>query len=153
MRPRSTCQVAVALRVSQILIHPVVRAHSLSNTMSTPPGQRRPYLGNHTLHHLASSPAFATGRTASPPARPSSATFAAHHGRSSSGSSSMLLSTMKPAASLSNVRLLDNSPSLIHATPSVVKTRMGTVLSRGCILKTDHYPTGKFSNYLQPFAA
>ncbi|KAG9104343.1 hypothetical protein FRC06_003389 [Ceratobasidium sp. 370] len=55
----------------------------------------------------------------------------------------MLLSSTRPVSNNSNVRLLDNSPSLIRATASVVKTRTGTVLSRGCILKTDHYPTGR----------
>ncbi|KAG9102429.1 hypothetical protein FS749_000019 [Ceratobasidium sp. UAMH 11750] len=112
--------------------------------MSTPPGQRRPYLGNHALHHLSSNPAFArVGRNASPPARSASATFSPYHGRASSGSGSMLLGSTRPVPNHSNVRLLDNSPSLIRATASVVKTRAGTVLSRGCILKTDHYPTGR----------
>ncbi|QRV75009.1 paladin [Ceratobasidium sp. AG-Ba] len=110
--------------------------------MSTPPGQRRPFLGHHVLHHLSSNPAFAPGRNASPPARPASASFAPHHARASSGSGSMLLSASRPTPN-PNVRLLDNSPELIRATASVVKTRAGTVLSRGCILKTDHYPTGR----------
>ncbi|KAG8748240.1 hypothetical protein FRC10_007629 [Ceratobasidium sp. 414] len=111
--------------------------------MSTPPGQRRPYLGHHVLHHLSSNPAFAVGRNASPPARPVPATSSPHHGRAASGSGSMLLSSTRPVSNNSNVRLLDNSPTLIRATASVVKTRTGTVLSRGCILKTDHYPTGR----------
>ncbi|KZT41862.1 hypothetical protein SISSUDRAFT_1069720 [Sistotremastrum suecicum HHB10207 ss-3] len=32
---------------------------------------------------------------------------------------------------------------LVRAAPSVVKTRSGSVLSRGFILKTDHYPSGR----------
>ncbi|KAA1467713.1 hypothetical protein DENSPDRAFT_832824 [Dentipellis sp. KUC8613] len=34
-------------------------------------------------------------------------------------------------------------PQLQRAGPSVVKTRTGSVLSRGFILKTDHYPSGR----------
>ncbi|KAG8783281.1 hypothetical protein FRC12_019885 [Ceratobasidium sp. 428] len=133
----------VAVRGEPGVYYSLAPDHDLDHVMSTPPGQRRPYLGNHALHHLASSPAFAAGRNASPPARPASATFSPHHGRASSGSGSMLLSSMRPIPNNSNMRLLDNSPSLIRATASVVKTRSGTVLSRGCILKTDHYPTGR----------
>ncbi|CAE6515835.1 unnamed protein product [Rhizoctonia solani] len=116
--------------------------------MSTPPGQRRPYLGpggNAHLHHLASSPAFAGGRNrnASPPARPASTLAGSGHGRTSSASGALLLGSRKPASPALDAGLLDNSPTLIRATATVVKTRNGTVLSRGCILKTDHYPTGR----------
>lgn len=38
---------------------------------------------------------------------------------------------------------LDITPSLQKATHSVVKARNGSVLSRGSILKTDHYPSGE----------
>jgi hypothetical protein len=38
---------------------------------------------------------------------------------------------------------LDITPSLQKATHSVVKARNGNVLSRGSILKTDHYPSGE----------
>lgn len=38
---------------------------------------------------------------------------------------------------------LDITPSLQKATHSVVKARNGSVLSRGFILKTDHYPSGE----------
>jgi hypothetical protein len=38
---------------------------------------------------------------------------------------------------------LDIMPNLQRSTPSVVKSRNGSVLSRGSILKTDHYPSGK----------
>lgn len=38
---------------------------------------------------------------------------------------------------------LDITPSLRKATHSVVKARNGSVLSRGSILKTDHYPSGE----------
>ncbi|KDQ57083.1 hypothetical protein JAAARDRAFT_194263 [Jaapia argillacea MUCL 33604] len=38
---------------------------------------------------------------------------------------------------------LDLIPLLQRSGPSVVKTRTGSVLSRGFILKTDHYPSGR----------
>ena len=38
---------------------------------------------------------------------------------------------------------LDITPSLQKVIHSVVKARNGSVLSRGSILKTDHYPSGK----------
>ncbi|KAI0330242.1 hypothetical protein GY45DRAFT_1323965 [Cubamyces sp. BRFM 1775] len=38
---------------------------------------------------------------------------------------------------------LDLMPQLQRLAPSVVKTRSGSVLSRGFILKTDHYPSGR----------
>ena len=38
---------------------------------------------------------------------------------------------------------LDITPSLQKAVHSVVKARTGSVLSRGFILKTDHYPSGE----------
>ncbi|KAJ7285370.1 inositol hexakisphosphate-domain-containing protein, partial [Mycena rebaudengoi] len=38
---------------------------------------------------------------------------------------------------------LDLMPHLQRSGPSVVKTRTGSVLSRGFILKTDHYPSGR----------
>ncbi|QRW17895.1 paladin [Rhizoctonia solani] len=93
--------------------------------MSTPPGQRRPYLGGPHLYHLTSSPAFAAGRNRN------------------ASSGALLLSSRKPTTPALDAGLLDNSPTLIRATATVVKTRGGTVLSRGCILKTDHYPTGR----------
>lgn len=37
---------------------------------------------------------------------------------------------------------LDLMPQLQRSGPSIVKTRTGSVLSRGFILKTDHYPSG-----------
>ena len=37
----------------------------------------------------------------------------------------------------------DSSKQLLRAAPRIVKTRAGTVLSRGFILKTDYYPTGR----------
>jgi hypothetical protein len=40
---------------------------------------------------------------------------------------------------------LDITPSLRKAIHSVVKARNGSVLSRGSILKTDHYPSGECS--------
>ena len=40
---------------------------------------------------------------------------------------------------------LDLMPQLQRSGPSVVKTRTGNVLTRGFILKTDHYPSGMTS--------
>lgn len=37
----------------------------------------------------------------------------------------------------------DLMPHLHRSAPSIVKTRSGSVLSRGFILKTDYYPSGK----------
>ena len=37
---------------------------------------------------------------------------------------------------------LDLMPQLQRSGPTIVKTRSGSVLSRGVILKTDHYPSG-----------
>ncbi|KIJ51469.1 hypothetical protein M422DRAFT_157971 [Sphaerobolus stellatus SS14] len=37
----------------------------------------------------------------------------------------------------------DYTQSLIHSVASLVKTRAGSVLSRGMILKSDHYPSGR----------
>ena len=37
----------------------------------------------------------------------------------------------------------DATPTLIRSVPSIVKTRTGSVLSRGMILKSDHYPSGR----------
>lgn len=45
------------------------------------------------------------------------------------------------------VQPLDLMGSLKRAEPSVVKTRTGSVLSRGFILKTDYHPSGQ---YLSP---
>lgn len=42
------------------------------------------------------------------------------------------------------VSLSDLMPHLHRSAPSVVKTRSGSVLSRGFILKTDHYPSGEW---------
>lgn len=39
---------------------------------------------------------------------------------------------------------LDLMDVLQRSEPSVVKTRSGSVLSRGMILKTDHYPSGMY---------
>jgi len=42
---------------------------------------------------------------------------------------------------------LDLMGNLKRAEPSIVKTRTGSVLSRGFILKTDYYPTGSLDSY------
>lgn len=63
------------------------------------------------------------------------------HGRSSSGSTPALLGV--PNGKLAAIpRPLDVLASLNKNTPTVVKTRQGSVLSRGFILKTDYYPSG-----------
>ena len=46
------------------------------------------------------------------------------------------------AADLPESPPLDLMPQLQRSGPSIVKTRSGSVLSRGFILKTDHYPSG-----------
>jgi hypothetical protein len=38
---------------------------------------------------------------------------------------------------------LNLMPNLLRSGPSVVKTRQGSVLSRGFILKTDYWPSGE----------
>lgn len=43
-----------------------------------------------------------------------------------------------------SVTSLDLMSSLQRSGPSVVKTRTGSVLTRGFILKTDHYPSGTY---------
>lgn len=61
---------------------------------------------------------------------------------------SRLASLKKENGSLSNVSSgegpapLDLSPQLQRSVLSTVKSRSGSVLSRGFILKTDHYPSG-----------
>jgi len=42
---------------------------------------------------------------------------------------------------------LDLMNVLQRSEPSVVKTRTGSVLSRGMILKTDHYPSGAYHHF------
>ena len=44
---------------------------------------------------------------------------------------------------------LDLMPQLQRSGPSIVKTRNGSVLSRGFILKTDFYPSGSHSTSLR----
>ncbi|THU84968.1 hypothetical protein K435DRAFT_783557 [Dendrothele bispora CBS 962.96] len=72
------------------------------------------------------------------PARPSSLTpnLSGSKNRTTSQSAS---TTMKGVASSS----LDLMSTLQRSTASVVKTRTGSVLSRGFILKTDFYPSGR----------
>jgi hypothetical protein len=45
---------------------------------------------------------------------------------------------------------LDLMDDLHHSGSSVVKTRTGSVLSRGFILKTDHYPSGESFGHQWP---
>jgi len=51
----------------------------------------------------------------------------------------------------SPVSLPDLMPHLHRSAPSIVKTRSGSVLSRGFILKTDHYPSGESPICLSAF--
>lgn len=57
--------------------------------------------------------------------------------------------TTRPASAQSQQELLEEPVHLMHqlqrSGPSVVKTRSGSVLSRGFILKTDHYPSGAYT--------
>ncbi|KAI0925517.1 hypothetical protein AcV5_008233 [Taiwanofungus camphoratus] len=48
-----------------------------------------------------------------------------------------------PSGGLYGAAPLDIMPQLQRSGPSVVKTRSGSVLSRGFILKTDYYPSGR----------
>ncbi|KAF8754252.1 Inositol hexakisphosphate [Rhizoctonia solani] len=121
-------------RPKSIYIVHLTRTHKAEHVMSTPPGQRRPYLGGPHLYHLTSSPAFAAGRNRNAsPQRAIVATAASGHNRTSSGSGALLLSSRKPTTPALDAGLLDNSPTLIRATATVVKTRGGTVLSRADI--------------------
>lgn len=70
------------------------------------------------------------------PPNPSPGPSLLYQNRTSS-SSQARLSTDKDDSSLDIVPLLQRSG------PSIVKTRNGSVLSRGFILKTDFYPSGK----------
>ncbi|KAG8928388.1 hypothetical protein FRC01_006011 [Tulasnella sp. 417] len=70
---------------------------------------------------------------------PRPSTSGSFHGRSSSGSSPALNGMKLPS------RPLDVLASLHKSTLGLVKTRQGSVLSRGFILKTDYYPSGRAS--------
>jgi len=54
-------------------------------------------------------------------------------------------SDSQPAKDPTGTNPLDLMDLLQRSEPSVVKTRSGSVLSRGFILKTDHYPSGAHS--------
>ena len=54
----------------------------------------------------------------------------------------LLSSTVADGTDLPDTPPLDLMPQLQRSGPSIVKTRSGSVLSRGFILKTDHYPSG-----------
>lgn len=68
---------------------------------------------------------------------PRPSTSGSFHGRSSSGS------TPAPNGVKPSSRPLDVLASLHKSTLGLVKTRQGSVLSRGFILKTDYYPSGR----------
>lgn len=55
----------------------------------------------------------------------------------------ILSSSLLESADLPDSPTLDLMPQLQRSGPSIVKTRSGSVLSRGFILKTDHYPSGR----------
>ncbi|KAG8898129.1 hypothetical protein FRB99_007645 [Tulasnella sp. 403] len=63
------------------------------------------------------------------------------HARSVSGGTPVPAST--PPIKMSSARPLDVLASLHKSAPGLVKTRQGSVLSRGFILKTDHYESGR----------
>ena len=48
-----------------------------------------------------------------------------------------------PTKGQTDLQELDIMPQLLRSGPSVVKTRQGSVLSRGFILKTDYWPSGE----------
>jgi hypothetical protein len=54
-------------------------------------------------------------------------------------------STNDPTKEPTGANPLDLMDLLQRSQSSVVKTRSGSVLSRGFILKTDHYPSGVYS--------
>ncbi len=57
-----------------------------------------------------------------------------------------------PERGVSPGPISDLMPHLHRSAPSIVKTRSGSVLSRGFILKTDHYPSGELPvDSLTPF--
>ncbi|GJE96251.1 inositol hexakisphosphate-domain-containing protein [Phanerochaete sordida] len=51
--------------------------------------------------------------------------------------------TTQPSKAQPAAEELDIMPQLLRSGPSVVKTRQGSVLSRGFILKTDYWPSGR----------
>ncbi|KAI0749707.1 inositol hexakisphosphate-domain-containing protein [Daedaleopsis nitida] len=55
----------------------------------------------------------------------------------------LLSSSVVEGIDLPDTPPLDLMPQLQRSGPSIVKTRTGSVLSRGFILKTDHYPSGR----------
>lgn len=57
--------------------------------------------------------------------------------------SNMSTAGILPERSQVEVKAVDYTPSLIRSLASLVKTRTGSVLSRGMILKSDHYPSGR----------
>lgn len=69
------------------------------------------------------------------------ATAASLHARSWSDPRSQLLKRKSLPAKQADVL-----SQLVKTAPGVVKTRQGSVLSRGFILKTDYYPTGTLRN-------
>lgn len=91
-------------------------------------------------------------------ARPSSAPPLASLSSSSSRDSSVLpplaQRVLSESVTLGRASAQSESLDLMHqlqrSGPSVVKTRTGSVLSRGFILKTDHYPSGKRMLHPQP---
>ncbi len=60
----------------------------------------------------------------------------------------LLSSSLTDGTELPDTPPLDLMPQLLRSGPSIVKTRSGSVLSRGVILKTDHYPSGTHTRYI-----
>lgn len=103
----------------------------------TPPFKVPPNLGD-TSARPASAPPLAARSNTQPSTTPPS-TVPAVPQRILSDSNGLSGSKGLPAA-----QPLDQMPQLQRSGPSIVKTRTGSVLSRGLILKTDHYPSGIF---------
>ncbi|PAV16188.1 metal ion binding oxidoreductase [Pyrrhoderma noxium] len=70
-----------------------------------------------------------------------------HSKASSPALSSSSISLPRPSSTersrSSGIPHLDQAPQLQRAVHTIVKSRAGSVLSRGFILKTDHYPSGR----------
>ena len=60
----------------------------------------------------------------------------------------LLSSSVAEGTDLPDTPPLDLMPQLQRSGPTIVKTRSGSVLARGVILKTDHYPSGALSCYI-----
>ncbi|KAJ7757743.1 inositol hexakisphosphate-domain-containing protein [Mycena maculata] len=78
-----------------------------------------------------------------PPSLPASKSDPLNNRPSSAASHRRISSDVQNAQKAQPGTSLDLMAHLQRSGPSVVKTRIGSVLSRGFILKTDHYPSGR----------